>query len=94
MLRCADVERILRTFRNMFSRLRLQLGQDVGQGLTEYALVLALVALVAIGGLSVFGGAVAAQISTVATSVTRTAQTTPAPPARKCTRARHKKGKC
>jgi pilus assembly protein Flp/PilA len=54
-------------------RLRRWLGelasQDGGQGLVEYALVLALVALVAIVALNVIGGRVTDVISTTARGV-------------------------
>jgi pilus assembly protein Flp/PilA len=40
-----------------------------GQGLTEYALILGLIALIAIAALTLLGGAVTNALSTVANSV-------------------------
>jgi pilus assembly protein Flp/PilA len=55
-------------------RVQLLLGrlfdERDGQGLTEYALILALIALVAIVALTLLGGKVASGLSTVASSVT------------------------
>ncbi|MGH3260912.1 MAG: Flp family type IVb pilin [Trebonia sp.] len=42
--------------------------EDVGQGLTEYALILALIALVAIVALTFLGGGVADELTTVGSS--------------------------
>ncbi len=50
--------------------LRPLLLETDGQGLTEYALILALVALVAITALTFLGGKVTSELSTVANSVT------------------------
>lgn len=44
------------------------LSGDEGQGLTEYALILALIALVAIVGLSLLGGEVSSELTTVGNS--------------------------
>ena len=43
--------------------------QDEGQGLTEYALILALIAVAAIVALSVVGGSVTSELSTIGSSV-------------------------
>jgi pilus assembly protein Flp/PilA len=57
----------------IFTTLQLQLdrfvSEDRGQGLTEYALVLVLIAVVAIASLSLLGGKVTTVLSTVARSV-------------------------
>jgi pilus assembly protein Flp/PilA len=42
---------------------------EEGQGLTEYALILALIAIVAIVALTLLGGSVTSELSTVANSV-------------------------
>jgi pilus assembly protein Flp/PilA len=47
------------------------LNRDEGQGLTEYALVLALIAIVAIAALTLLGGKVTSALSTVGNSLTR-----------------------
>jgi pilus assembly protein Flp/PilA len=43
--------------------------EDEGQGLTEYALILALIAIIAIAALSFLGGKVTEALSTVAGSI-------------------------
>ena len=43
--------------------------QESGQGLAEYALILALIAVVAIAALVFLGGAVAAALSTVGAAI-------------------------
>jgi pilus assembly protein Flp/PilA len=43
--------------------------EEEGQGLTEYALILALIALIAIAALTLLGGKVSDVLSTVATSL-------------------------
>ncbi len=43
--------------------------QDDGQGLTEYALMLALIALVAIVSLVFLGGSAQSELSTIASSI-------------------------
>jgi pilus assembly protein Flp/PilA len=57
----------------LFTRLQTfaaELAHDQrGQGLTEYALILALIAVVAIAALSLFGNKVTSVLSTVARSV-------------------------
>jgi pilus assembly protein Flp/PilA len=58
----AAFDRILRA-------LRRQAGQDDGQGLAEYALILALIAIVAIIALLFLGGAISQVLSTVGSSI-------------------------
>jgi len=57
----------------LFTTLQLQLGrlvhEDRAQGLSEYALVLALIAVVAVATLTLVGGKVSTILSTVAHSV-------------------------
>ena len=43
--------------------------EEEGQGLTEYALILALIAIVAIAALTLLGGKVQSALTTVATSI-------------------------
>ncbi len=43
--------------------------EEEGQGLTEYALILALIAVIAIAALTLLGGKVSDVLSTVATSI-------------------------
>jgi pilus assembly protein Flp/PilA len=43
--------------------------EEDGQGLTEYALILALIALIAIAALTLLGGQVSNEMSTVANSL-------------------------
>ena len=43
--------------------------QDDGQGLTEYALILALIAIIAIAALTFLGGQVTSELSTVGNAV-------------------------
>ncbi len=45
------------------------LKRDDGQGLTEYALILALIAIVAIAALTLLGGKVTSSLRTVANSI-------------------------
>lgn len=45
------------------------LRSEDGQGLTEYALILALIVLVSVVGLSVFGGWVSTQVTTVGSGI-------------------------
>ena len=49
--------------------LRRLLAEQDGQGLTEYALILGLIAVVAIVALTLLGGSVTSELSTVAASV-------------------------
>jgi pilus assembly protein Flp/PilA len=57
----------------MCASLRARLAQvfddEEGQGLTEYALILALIAVVAIAALTLLGGSVTSVLSTVARSM-------------------------
>jgi pilus assembly protein Flp/PilA len=48
--------------------MRLRIDED-GQGLTEYALILALIAIVAIAALTLLGGSITSALSTVANSI-------------------------
>ncbi|MFL5650381.1 MAG: Flp family type IVb pilin [Chloroflexota bacterium] len=59
------------TFRSMLTRLRslVQRNEEEGQGLAEYALILALIAIVAIIALIFLGGQVSKILSTVGNSV-------------------------
>jgi len=43
--------------------------EDDGQGLTEYALILGLIAVVAIAALTLLGGSVTSALSTIANSL-------------------------
>ncbi|MGO9902395.1 MAG: Flp family type IVb pilin [Solirubrobacteraceae bacterium] len=56
-----------------FTKLRLGFARVVndedGQGLTEYALILALIAIIAVAALTFLGGSVKSALSTVANSV-------------------------
>jgi pilus assembly protein Flp/PilA len=54
--------------RTVLTRLRI-LGNEEGQGLTEYALILALIAVVAIVALKFLGGKVTTVLTTVASSI-------------------------
>jgi pilus assembly protein Flp/PilA len=47
------------------------LAHDKGQGLTEYALILALIAIVAVAALTLLGGKVTSALSTVSNSLVR-----------------------
>jgi Flp pilus assembly pilin Flp len=57
-------------------KLRMQNGQesvaDRGAAMVEYALLLALIAMVAIGAVSAFGGSVGGEFSDIGSSVTST----------------------
>ena len=58
---------------SLFVRIQLALARALqpedGQGLTEYALILALIAIVALTALKFLGGKVSTELSTVANSV-------------------------
>ena len=57
-------------FRELASTLLARLGDDEdGQGLTEYALILALIAIIAIAALTLLGTSVSNVLSTVANSI-------------------------
>jgi len=45
------------------------LDQEQGQGLTEYALILALIAVIAVAAVHFYGGQLASDLSTIASSV-------------------------
>lgn len=55
--------------RALHVRVRVWLSQDEGQGIPEYALILALVAIVAIVALHTLGGKVDDVLSTVGSSM-------------------------
>jgi len=57
------------TFMRALAALRRALRNDDGQGLAEYALILALIAIVAIIALIFLGGQVSSILSTVGNSV-------------------------
>jgi pilus assembly protein Flp/PilA len=61
-----EMLRLLTTVHLRFGRF---LSEDRGQGLTEYALILALIAVVAIAAMTLLGGKVSAVLSTVARSL-------------------------
>jgi pilus assembly protein Flp/PilA len=58
---------------SLYTKLQLVLARlfddEEGQGLTEYALILALIAVVAIAALTLLGGKITSVLSTVASSV-------------------------
>jgi pilus assembly protein Flp/PilA len=58
---------------SIYTKLQLMLArafdEEEGQGLTEYALILALIAIIAIAALTLLGGKVSSVLSTVANSV-------------------------
>lgn len=67
---------MLKIFVNMQQKLvdavdqfKTRMEEEEGQGLTEYALILALIAIIAIGALTLLGGSVKSVLSTVANSV-------------------------
>lgn len=60
---------MLKLFINMKLALANLLDNEEGQGLTEYALILALIAIVAIAALSFLGGKVTSVLSTVGNSI-------------------------
>ena len=60
---------MLKLFINMKLALADLLDNEEGQGLTEYALILALIAIVAIAALSFLGGKVTSVLSTVGSSI-------------------------
>ena len=57
----------------LFTWIQVSVGRtyrsEEGQGLTEYALILALIAIVAVAALRFLGGRVGSALSTVASSV-------------------------
>jgi pilus assembly protein Flp/PilA len=60
---------MLKLFINMKLALARLVEEEEGQGLTEYALILALIAIVAIVALNFLGGQVKGALSTVASSI-------------------------
>jgi len=60
---------MLKLFVNLQLFLDRLVSEEEGQGLTEYALILALIAIVAIAALTFLGGKVTSALSTVATSL-------------------------
>ncbi len=54
----------------MFSRLVAKMKDEKGQGLAEYALILVLIAIVAIGGLTLLGGNINAVLESIAGTIT------------------------
>ena len=55
--------------RNMRLRLHKILRQDSGQGLAEYGLIVALIAIVCIGALTVLGTSLSGFLNTIAGSI-------------------------
>jgi pilus assembly protein Flp/PilA len=49
--------------------LRRALAEEDGQGLVEYALILALIAIIAIAALTLLGGNITSALSTIANSL-------------------------
>jgi pilus assembly protein Flp/PilA len=60
---------MLKLFINLKSAVERLLEEDEGQGLTEYALILALIAIVAIVALEFLGGKVSDVLETVGSSI-------------------------
>ena len=60
---------MLKLFINMKLAIARLVEENDGQGLTEYALILAFIAIVAIVALQFLGGSVKDQLSTVANSI-------------------------
>jgi pilus assembly protein Flp/PilA len=60
---------MLKLFINMKLALANLLDNEEGQGLTEYALILALIAIVAIAALSFLGGKVTSVLNTIGSSL-------------------------
>jgi pilus assembly protein Flp/PilA len=60
---------MLKLFINMKLAIARMIEENDGQGLTEYALILALIAIVAVVALTFLGGKVTDALSTVANSV-------------------------
>ncbi len=63
---------MLKLFINMKLAITRLMDEDEGQGLTEYALILALIAIVAIAALHFLSGGVNNELSTVANGLTST----------------------
>lgn len=60
---------MLKLFINMKLAIARMIEEDDGQGLTEYALILALIAILAIAALHFLGGKVTDVLSTVGNSI-------------------------
>ena len=60
---------MLKLFINMKLALANLLDNEEGQGLTEYALILALIAIVAIAALSFLGGKVTSVLNTIGSTL-------------------------
>ena len=60
---------MLKLFINMKLALANLLDNEEGQGLTEYALILALIAIVAIAALTLLGGKVTSVLNTISSSL-------------------------
>jgi pilus assembly protein Flp/PilA len=60
---------VLTLFTNLQLAIAGALNDEEGQGLTEYALILALIAIIAIAALTLLGGKVTDVLSTVANSL-------------------------
>lgn len=60
---------MLKLFINMKLAIARLMEDDEGQGLTEYALILALIAIIAIAALTLLGGKVTSALSTVGNSL-------------------------
>jgi pilus assembly protein Flp/PilA len=61
---------VTQTLRKLVARVFRGISLDEsGQGLTEYALILALIAIIAIAALTLLGGSVSSVLSTVANSI-------------------------
>jgi pilus assembly protein Flp/PilA len=61
---------MLKLFINLKLAIARAMEEEEGQGLTEYALILALIAIVAIAALTLLGGNVKSALTSVATSLT------------------------
>jgi len=60
---------MLSIYVNLQTLLQRVFDDEEGQGLTEYALILALIAIIAIAALTLLGGKVSNVLSTVANSI-------------------------
>ena len=61
--------RMLKLFINLQLMFARAMDEEEGQGLTEYALILALIAVVAIAALTLLGGKVTSVLSSAANSL-------------------------
>jgi pilus assembly protein Flp/PilA len=61
---------MLKLFINMKLAVARLFDEEEGQGLTEYALILALIAIVAIAALTLLGGKVTSALNSVGNSLT------------------------